>query len=282
MPRTKTITFRYRIPTANPQPWVRWPTCPSQTLGKVGSAAFIRAMLRTLPPHFWVQAASPSAHSLVKASPAASTSPSEGPAGGKDTSPSQCTGSPSSPLPFIQQLCPHNTHTQLIGYLGSAPSAIQSNLKASPPISPDNDLMAKYAIFPLSNRQQLNSFVKLHFWHTCLHPLSNVYVLVRVSVLSLRNEVIQFTCRAQPHCADMWCRDSQNSRVDWSVLMCFLEKAHFLTSIGLCYGEGWGRMFLPPFPLHGIKCPNRLRITASCLCRQQWYLPATEEKPKLF
>ena len=51
------------------------------------------------------------AHSLVEASPAAITSPSEGPAAGKDTSPSKHTESSSPPLPFIQQLCPHNIHT---------------------------------------------------------------------------------------------------------------------------------------------------------------------------
>lgn len=91
------------------------------------------------------------AYSLVEASPAATASPSEGPAVENDAS-SKHTGNSSPPLPFIQQLHPHDTHTQLIGYLGSAPWPIWSNRKASPPISPGNVFMAKYPIFPLSNR----------------------------------------------------------------------------------------------------------------------------------
>lgn len=51
------------------------------------------------------------AYSLVEASPAATTSPSEGPAVGNDASLKR-TGNSSPPLPSIQQLRPHNTHTR--------------------------------------------------------------------------------------------------------------------------------------------------------------------------
>lgn len=136
--------------------------------------------------------------------------------------------------------------------------------------------------YPNSLSNRLNrSFVEFHFD-------THAYILFQMPESlcgywsCLRDEVIQLTLRAQPHCADTRSRDSQARKVDWSVLMCFLERAHFLTSIGLCYGDSRSWMFLPPFPLHGIKCPNRLHITALCLCRQHWCLSATEKKPKLF
>lgn len=107
---------------------------------------------------------------------------------------------------------------------------IWNNLKASPLISLDNVLMAKQAIFPLSSRLN-RSFVEFHF---DLHA----YILFQMPKSlcgdwsCLRNEVIQLTSRAQPRARS---RDSQGRRADWSVLMCFLEQAHFLTSIGSCY-----------------------------------------------
>lgn len=154
---------------------------------------------------------------------------------------------------------------------------IWNNLKVSPLVPPDNVLMAKQATFQVAEQE----FVEFHF---DIHA----FILFQMPEPScgywscLRDEVIQLTSRAQPHGTDTWGRDSQGRRVDWSVLMCFLEQAHFLTSTGWCYGDSTSWMFLPPFPLHGIKCPNRLHITASCLCRQHWSLSATEEKPKLF
>lgn len=77
-----------------------------------------------------------------------------------------------TPHPICTGLSLSTQHTYTIHKIPWISSL--NTLKESPPVSSDYVLMAKYAIFPLSNRHQLNrSFVKLHFWNTYLHPLSN-------------------------------------------------------------------------------------------------------------